>query len=67
VSVYPGLDVNVSSPPHVRQTTPESLAAAVTAALDAGADGVILSRKYSEMAHENLTAVGRALRGRGLR
>ncbi len=67
VKVYPGLDVNVSSPPHVRQTTPESLTASLTAALDAGADGVILSRKYSEMTHENLDAVGRALRSRGPR
>ena len=67
VKVYPGLDVNVSSPPEVRQTTPERLSAALTAALDAGADGVILSRKYSEMTHANLEAVGRTLGSRGLR
>ncbi len=62
--VYPGLDVNVSTPPHVRQTTPARLGAALGAALDAGADGVVLSRKYSEMTHENLEAVGRVLRAR---
>lgn len=64
VKVYPGLDVNVSSPPHVRQSTPDRVAEAVTAAMDSGADGVILSRKYSEMRHENLASVGRALRRR---
>jgi len=62
--VYPGLDVNVSSPPHVRQTTPGRLSDSLGAALDAGADGVVLSRKYSEMEHENLEAVGRVLRSR---
>ena len=36
---------------------------AVRAALGAGADGVILSRKYSEMRLANLRAAGEALRG----
>jgi hypothetical protein len=35
----------------------------VRAALDAGAQGVILSRKYSEMRLDNLRAAGRAVRG----
>ena len=35
---------------------------AVRAALDTGGDGVILSRKYSEMRLANLRAVGEALR-----
>jgi hypothetical protein len=34
----------------------------VAAALKAGADGLILSRKYSEMRLENLKAAGRAVR-----
>ena len=34
----------------------------MTAALTAGAPGVILSRKYSEMRLANLSAVGEALR-----
>jgi hypothetical protein len=62
--VYPGLDVNVPTPNHVKQTGPDDIAASLTAALDAGADGVILSRKYSEMALGNLEAVGTILRHR---
>jgi hypothetical protein len=34
----------------------------VAAALKAGADGLILSRKYSEMQLANLAAAGRAVR-----
>ncbi len=63
---YPGLDVNVPTPEHVRQGTPEDTRAAVAAALDGGADGLILSRKYSEMQLDNLSAVGHELRARGL-
>jgi hypothetical protein len=62
--VYPGLDVNVPTPDHVKQTGPDDIAASLTAALDAGADGVVLSRKYSEMALGNLEAVGTTLRHR---
>ncbi len=35
---------------------------AVTAAFSAGAHGVLLSRKYSEMKLGNLAAAGRAVR-----
>jgi hypothetical protein len=63
---YPGLDVNVPTPTHVRQSTPEDIRAAVSAALDGGADGLILSRKYSEMQLDNLSAVGDELRDRGI-
>lgn len=64
VKVLPGLDVNVSTPTHVRQTSPERLGAALVAALEAGAAGVVLSRKYSEMRHENLEVVGQVMRAR---
>ncbi|MEO7235357.1 MAG: hypothetical protein ABIW80_08280, partial [Lapillicoccus sp.] len=63
---YPGLEINVPTPEHVRQGTPEDTRAAVAAALDGGADGLILSRKYSEMQLDNLSAVGHELRDRGL-
>ena len=63
-AVYPGLDAGVSSPSHVHQVTPQDIGGSVTAALDAGADGYILSRKYSEMRHEILAAAGEALRSR---
>ena len=42
---------------------PEDTHAAVTAALRAGAHGVIYSRKYSEMRLPNLEAAGRRARG----
>ena len=41
--------------------SPEGTAAAVKAALDGGARGVILSRKYSEMRLDNLFAVKEAI------
>jgi hypothetical protein len=63
-AVYPGLDAGVSTPAHVRQVTPGDITASVTAALDAGADGFILSRKYSEMRLDTLGAAGSALRRR---
>jgi hypothetical protein len=37
------------------------------AAVDAGANGIILSRKYSEMRLDNLRAAGRAVREAGKR
>jgi len=40
------------------RSTPEGVAAAVSAAFDGGAHGVVLSRKYSEMQLSNLRAVG---------
>ena len=63
-AVYPGLDAGVSSPEQVRQVTPDDITASVGAALDAGADGYILSRKYSEMRLDTLAAAGAALRAR---
>jgi hypothetical protein len=60
--VYPGLDVDVAAPDHVRRTTPEGLTASIDAALAGGAEGYILSRKYSEMSVENLKAAGAAAR-----
>lgn len=64
-AIYPGLDVNVPTPDHVKKTTPDEIRASVGAALDGGAQGFILSRKYSEMTHENLEAVGEELAARG--
>ena len=45
-----------------RKPSPSDVREAVKAALTAGAPGVILSRKYSEMKLENLSAAGEALR-----
>lgn len=48
--------------PARRKTAPEDVYASTTAALRAGADGVVFSRKYSEMRLANLAAGGRAVR-----
>jgi hypothetical protein len=61
-SVYPGLDVDVATPEHVKKSSPEGIQAAIAAAMAGGADGYILSRKYSEMSVENLKAAGVAAR-----
>lgn len=66
-AVYPGLDAGVPTPAHVSQVTPADISASVTAALDAGAGGVILSRKYSEIRLDTLAAVGDTLRARAAR
>ena len=64
--IYPGLDVDVATPEHVRKTTPEGIQASIAAAMEGGADGYILSRKYSEMSVENLKAAGAGARKLGL-
>ena len=61
-AVYPGLDLNVASPPYAKKAAPEDVRASVRSALDGGADGIVLSRKYAEMTWDNLEAVGLALR-----
>ena len=43
------------------RSTPDTVEAAVLAAFAGGADGIVLSRKYSEMTLANLAAVGAAL------
>ncbi|MBI3851047.1 MAG: hypothetical protein HY298_12340 [Verrucomicrobia bacterium] len=60
--VLPGIDIGIPTGKNSRKASPEDTYAAVTAALKAGADGVILSRKYSEMQLANLAAAGRAVR-----
>jgi hypothetical protein len=60
--VLPGIDIGIPTGPDSRKASPEDTYAAVAAALKAGADGVVLSRKYSEMRLENLAAAGRAVR-----
>jgi hypothetical protein len=44
------------------QCTPESVRAATLAAFEGGAEGVVLSRKYSEMRLANLAGAGDAIR-----
>ncbi len=60
--VYPGIDIGIPTGNNSRKASPEDTYAAVAAALRAGADGLILSRKYSEMRLDNLSAAGKAIR-----
>ena len=60
--VLPGIDIGIPTGKTSRKASPEDTYAAVAAALKAGADGLVLSRKYSEMQLANLSAAGRAVR-----
>jgi hypothetical protein len=62
VQVYPGVDIDVPVGPGQHKTTPESVKTEVHAAFNAGADGVVLSREYTEMWLANLAAAGEATR-----
>src|SRR5262249_52708605 len=55
--VYPGLGVDVAAPAHVVRSTPATVGEALAAAFEAGVDGVIISRKYSEMEVKNLDGI----------
>ena len=60
--IYPGIDIGIPTGKNSRKASPDDTYAAVMAALKGGADGLILSRKYSEMQLANLSAAGRAVR-----
>jgi len=62
IQIWPGIDIDIPTGRDEKKTEPQDVREAVRAALGAGADGVILSRKYSEMRLGNLRAVGEALR-----
>lgn len=64
MKIWPGIDVDIPTGANEKHTTPDDVHAAVKAAFDGGAHGVILSRKYSEMRLDNLRAAGRAVRER---
>ena len=63
--VLPGIDIGIPTGRRSRKASPDDTYAAAAAALRAGADGLILSRKYSEMQLANLAAAGRAVRDAG--
>jgi hypothetical protein len=66
VPVYPGIDIDIPTGPAEKQTTPDDVREAVKAAFRAGAQGVVLSRKYSEMKLANLAGAGAGLREAGI-
>ncbi len=66
VQIWPGVDIDVPVGPGESHCTPESVALAVKAAFSGGAQGIILSRNYTEMKPENLSGAGKALRELGV-
>jgi hypothetical protein len=58
--IWPGIDIDIPTEPNNSKCTPQSVKEAVSAAFRAGAPGVILSRKYSEMRLANLSGAGDA-------
>jgi hypothetical protein len=60
--IYPGIDIDVPTDAGQKKTSPEDVYAATTGGLKGGADGILFSRKYSEMKLANLAAGGKAVR-----
>jgi len=66
VQMWPGVDIDVPVGAGESHCTPDGVAAAVKAAFQGGAEGIILSRNYVEMKPENLSGAGKALRELGV-
>ena len=64
--VWPGIDIDVPTAGGHSKCTPEGVRDAVLAAYKGGAQGVILSRNYTEMKPQNLRGAGIALEQLGL-
>ena len=60
--ILPGIDIDLPTGANSRKAAPDDTYAATAAGLKAGADGLLYSRKYSEMRLANLAAAGRAVR-----
>jgi hypothetical protein len=60
--IWPGIDIDIPTEANNSKSTPQSVKSAVMAAFRAGAPGVLLSRKYSEMRLANLSGAGEAIR-----
>ena len=66
ILIWPGIDIDIPTGKGQKKTQPEDVRGAVKAAFNAGAPGIILSRKYSEMKLENLSGAGAALKDLGI-
>lgn len=64
--LWPGIDIDIPTAPDHSKCTPQGTEDVVLAAFKANADGVLLSRKYSEMKLANLKGAGNAVRKLGL-
>jgi hypothetical protein len=60
--IWPGIDIDIPTEPKNSKCSPQSVKEAVLEAFRAGAPGVILSRKYSEMRLADLSGAGDAIR-----
>ncbi|HEX5412180.1 MAG TPA: hypothetical protein VFZ27_09980 [Terriglobia bacterium] len=67
ILIWPGIDIDIPTEKDQKKTQPEDVRGAVKAAFNAGAPGVILSRKYSEMKLANLSGAGAALKDLGIK
>jgi hypothetical protein len=61
-AIWPGIDIDVPTEPNHSRSTRLGTKTAVAAVFRAGAPGIVLSRKYSEMRLDNLSGAGDALR-----
>jgi hypothetical protein len=65
VPIYPGIGLDMPSGPAghpgFRPTEPEYVKAGLRAIVEAGAQGVVLSRSFAEMRQKNLVAAGEAI------
>ncbi|MGO9257520.1 MAG: hypothetical protein ACLQU1_14590 [Bryobacteraceae bacterium] len=64
--LWPGIDIDIPTGRNSSKSSPDGTRDAVLAAFKAGSDGVILSRKWSEMKSANLSGAGAAIRQLGL-
>jgi hypothetical protein len=63
--LIPGIGVGVPPDPGAKAVEPQDVRAAIQGAFEGGADGVLLSRMYTEMTLENLAAAGETVRRLG--
>jgi hypothetical protein len=60
--IFPGIDIDIPTGANSRKASPANTYAATAAGLKAGGNGLLFSRKYSEMRLANLAAAGQAVR-----
>jgi hypothetical protein len=60
--IWPGIDIDIPTNANQSKSTPQGTKDAVLAAFRAGAHGVLLSRKYSEIRLANLSGAGEAIK-----